>query len=256
MSENKFINDTEVILNIPAVNDNVSQNPYEIGKGWPHYKDLDISDGDYIFSGEIQPFTTFSETAVEFPPPLEAASYVKKDDFNASVDLDKLHAILCAFDENGTELNGTDTIDNSLYGQDGYDKSNYTEAVITGFNLDLGTDSAGIDFNFDFDMELNEGLNQKKPITVSYDMLSQINRRLRSYITQALKKTDDMVKTGYNKEVVSDIVDGIMDKLQNEIDEVEDISLEVQRTDWSRYRLLRSVIELFVVIELNVGLID
>ncbi len=81
-------------------------------------------------------------------------------------------------------------------------------------------------------------------------LYGEVNRKLAPYVQTVLQEYDfneGELAEQLDRETMAQIVDKVIDMARNSMEEVEDISLDDERSTWGRYRLLRALIEIQVL---------
>lgn len=85
-------------------------------------------------------------------------------------------------------------------------------------------------------------------------LFSEINKKLYSYVVEVINQNEYEGSPIYdehiNREYLAQLVDQVIEKAANSINEIEEINLEMERTYWGRNKLLRSSVESTVLHEL------
>lgn len=102
--------------------------------------------------------------------------------------------------------------------------------------------------NMDMDMDMEADLEFMR------QLYNEINKRLNAYVIEVINENEYEGSPIYDeqisKEFIAQLVDQVLEKAAQGINEVEEINLEMERAYWGRPKLLRSAVETSVLHEL------
>lgn len=138
-----------------------------------------------------------------------------------------------------SSLDNSDTLKTySYYSPQNYNTQNYIN--------DEQPNEDSMDMDMETDMEADMEFMQQ--------LFNEINKRLHAYVIEVINENEYEGSPIYDEQItrefIAQLVDQVLEKAAQGINEVEEINLEMERSYWGRPKLLRSAVETSILHEL------